>query len=425
MLELAWFAAGAVVAGTTLHLLHRRHTRRAAAVAAQAHAMEEHARRLAVQQAAAAMVAAKAPTPTGPSGERVAAAVAEELANLVSAIDLAANDLVACAPEPKAVPRAAERFASEVRRLVVLHRKLELLGDGLATPTERCRCDLEAVLRSLGDALQQSRFGLQVHRDLRPDLPPIAVHCEVLFELLLFACSTMFHRCGATRLCIAAEPALETGNRLRIELMLEWCGEPDRETTAEPAIAALELDVARRLAEAHGGMIQLRRCPNGAVVAVLELPTLGADEREPERTEAAAIAAVAPSTVPETPKAPRHRFGGALVIENDPAIRAMLARELRVQGRAVFTCADAGAARAFLQATPERFEVLILDDDRRLQGGDALGEAIRTLTPGLKICLLGQPATPAGQEWPGIQTLRKPFGVDELRRGLAAILDAG
>ncbi len=119
-----------------------------------------------------------------------------------------------------------------------------------------------------------------------------------------------------------------------------------------------------------------------------------------------------------------HRYGGALVLESDPSVRAMLASELKATGRAVFACADGASACTFLEATPDRFELLIVDHAQRLDGGDALAATIRAVAPGLKIFVLAAGRQPA-EPWAQVHHIEKPFGVHELRRALASILAAG
>jgi DNA-binding response OmpR family regulator len=120
-----------------------------------------------------------------------------------------------------------------------------------------------------------------------------------------------------------------------------------------------------------------------------------------------------------------HRYGGALVLESDPSVRAMLASELKATGRAVFACADGASARTFLEATPDRFELLIVDDAQRLDDADALGTTIRTVTPDLKIFVLAAGRADDGSRWPQAHRIRKPFGANELRAALASALAAG
>ena len=100
----------------------------------------------------------------------------------------------------------------------------------------------------------------------------------------------------------------------------------------------------------------------------------------------------------------------------------MLARELKASGRAVFACSDGAAAHTFLEATPDRFELLIVDDALQLAEHTPLARTIRSRAPGLKICLLTPRSSQPPPKWPGVHCLQKPFGVHELRRTLAAIL---
>src|SRR5262249_57418216 len=78
----------------------------------------------------------------------------------------------------------------------------------------------------------------------------------------------------------------------------------------------------------------------------------------PEPPAAVAVAGGAPATAAEPALAPaeppvevvaaearRHDYGGVLVLESDPTVRAMLASELKAWGRAVFACADGAAVR--------------------------------------------------------------------------------
>jgi CheY-like chemotaxis protein len=120
-----------------------------------------------------------------------------------------------------------------------------------------------------------------------------------------------------------------------------------------------------------------------------------------------------------------HVYRGALVLEADPSVRAMVASELKATGRAVFACADSCSARTFLEATPDRFEILIVDHPQRLAGADALAATIRTVAPALKIFVLAPYTPAAGEAWPRVHHIRKPFGVHELRHALASVLAAG
>ena len=51
---------------------------------------------------------------------------------------------------------------------------------------------------------------------------------------------------------------------------------------------------------------------------------------------------------------PQHAYGGILIVEDDPAVRTVVAREMEKTGRRIFSCPDGAAARSLLLATPER-----------------------------------------------------------------------
>jgi len=354
----------------------------------------------------------------------VVSSIADEIADLASTVEGAAFELVAAAPEPTRLPHAAQHFLGSVLRLRSLHGKLVAFGSDVVRTTGTA--DLGEVVTSLTEDLQRLRLGLELEAELTPGLPPTAAGPETVRNALLFVCSAMFRaEPGATHLSIAAERCLAVAHpRLRIELLLESIADPH--SSSNPSLydsnVTLALEAATRLVECHGGEVTMTRLPGRAVRTLVLLPAA-----DSEKVAVIPTPPPAPRT-PSTTAAP-HEFGGALVVEADPDVRAMLAKELRSSGRAVFACADGTSARTFLEATPDRFELLIVDQQHRLDDGDALGETIRRLAPGLKICVLsplGEKTTDASAEnqWPGLRRIEKPFGVHELRQALASVLDA-
>ena len=102
----------------------------------------------------------------------------------------------------------------------------------------------------------------------------------------------------------------------------------------------------------------------------------------------------------------------------------MLAAELKARGRNVFACADGDAVRVLLETTPDRFELLIVDQRSRSEPGHQLAETSARLCPGLKVCLI------AGEDSDDppldlrhrLHRLPKPFGVRDLRLLLEDLL---
>lgn len=405
MIELAWFAAGAAASAAVAIALRSR------TLPAQSQA----------PVVAAVPVAEKAPelaVERPDDARRCAVSVAEELATLVSGVEGRAHALIECAPHREMLPAAAEALLAAIQRLRTLHKKLLAFGEGSATALGTT--DLGELIAGLGDELQNLQLGLELRWDPPPALPRLAASDVVLREALLFLCSALLRaERGATRLTIDAELCLaDDSPTVQLELTLEWAAEcrgPASDPGADVAFS-IEHQAAANLLQGLGGSIHFTHRPGRAAVALVTLPVEPAIDAVDAPPEAMPL---------DGEPGPRHRYGGALVLEADPTIRAMLASELKATGRAVFACADGAAARSFLAATPERFELLIVDHPHRLQGDDALGDAIRKLAPGMKICVLGPGGAPAADNWPNLHRIRKPFGVHELRQALASVLAGG
>ncbi|MCB9877896.1 MAG: response regulator [Planctomycetes bacterium] len=354
-----------------------------------------------------------------PDAQRMAMSLADELASLVSGVEGRAHHLIEAAPTRTQLPDAAEAMLASVTRLRRLHGKLVAFGRGRAQQSGTT--DVRELLAGLADELPQMQLGLELHWDPPSSLPLLAAHPDAVRDALLFLASALLRaERGATRLSFVVERSFATEvPSVQLEMMLEWVTDPHRsagEVLAD-SLFTLDLEAANHLITTYGGELTLTHLPGRSARAVVRLPmAVAADFAAP------AGAAVDSRTADDTE---RHDYGGALVLESDPSLRAVLARELKASGRAVFTCADGASAHTFLQATPDRFELLIVDDPHQLEDGASLAEAIRTHAPTLKICLVTQrPAAPS-EAWPRLFWLQKPFGVQELRRKLATILTAG
>lgn len=361
------------------------------------------------------------PRPVPLDSRHLAMSLAEELANLACGVEGRAHQLLEAMTDRANVPRAAEALLAAVQRIRRLHDKLEAFG--------RADCErgggstaLAPLIAQLGDELQAMQLGIELFWEPPRDLPDVAIAPSVVRESLLYLCGAMLRaERGATRLSVASEPCFTGAEpRLRLELVLEWITEghaPAPALLVDPAFT-LDLEASRQLLTANGGELTIHHEPGRSVRAVMQLPL--ASSRTAEQP-----AANAPAAPPDEQEAAEHRYGGALVLEADPSVRAMVASELKATGRAVFACADATSARTFLEATPDRFELLIVDHPQRLAGGDELAKTIRALAPALKIFVLSPPTPSAGEVWPKVHHIRKPFGVHELRHALASVLAAG
>jgi hypothetical protein len=462
VIELAWFAAGAAATAAATILLRARggksldqerpaRPNRAAASPSEQPSVAPVAAELlqepsphAALPAIAAQTTPSRPTPR--DARAFAVSLAEELASLASGVEGRAHALIECAPHREMLPAAAEGLLAAILRLRTLHRKLVAFGQDRGQ--ESGSTNLGELVSSLTDELQHMQLGIELRWDPPPMLPSVAANREVVREALLFLCSALLRaERGATRLSIAAELCLaETTPTLHLELALEWVAECHGANTDPDSDVAfsIEHEAAANLLRSQGGEVAFTHLPGRSACALVCLPALvsegllpettrterSLDENQAEHTpvEPGRNATETPPPAPEPmPQqlAPQHRYGGALVLESDPSVRAMLASELKATGRAVFACADGASARSFLAATPERFEVLIVDHQNRLEEDDALGKTIRLMAPGLKICVLSPKSQFAPGAWPQAYRIEKPFGVHELRTALASVLAGG
>lgn len=400
MIELAWFAAGAFVAVVAVAVLRPRRR-------------QAPRRRTRFEQP----MPAPAPLLPGPitaDARRVALTLAEELATLVSGVEGRAHHLIDSAPDRARLPLAAEALQNAIQRLRTLHSKL--VAFGRARTAAAGSTDVAAMISGLRDELEHMQLGIEICWEPRSDVPPISGAPDDVHDALLFLCAALLRaERGATRLTILAEPCFATTTpRVQLEVAVEWVAEPHARATdlfTDPSFT-LDLEAANNLVAALDGDVSVTHLPGRSVRAVVQwnavapIPTVDEAAAEPEPPR----------------RLGGHEYGGALLLEADPSVRAMIAAEMKASGRAVFACADGASARSFLEATPDRFELLFVDHRERLDADGALLATIRRLAPDLKVFLVaGDEAAPI-EALPRAHRIEKPFGVHELRRALASVL---
>ncbi len=433
MHEWLWLATGAAGASAVAWLLHRRRPRLIPPPAA-----------------AAPPPQAPAPEPPPPATtaslgpQALATAVADQLAGLASGIVGNAQLLIEAGSRGSAPPPAAEQLWAAVQRLQRLHSKLR----AFAAPPEpdTGATSVATTLSALRDELQLLHFGLQVEIEGPAVLPPVRIGPATLHDALVCLASALMHmERGARRLVLGTQAHFEgVEPEVAIALDLEWVDEPVTELQGHPRAQSLELDctAARNLLASQGATVEVWHLADQHVArALVLLPAVpgafaAAHDDDWELGSAAASPLCAPAEPPMPveedwndpgPRPPRgrDRYGGVLVLEQDPAIRSLLSAELEARGRSVFACTDGEAARSLLAATPDRFELLIVDQRTRPESGDQLAESVARLCPGLQVCVLQTepPTGVPGEDVRGrLHRLSKPFGVRELRVLLAALL---
>jgi signal transduction histidine kinase/DNA-binding response OmpR family regulator len=133
----------------------------------------------------------------------------------------------------------------------------------------------------------------------------------------------------------------------------------------------------------------------------------------------------------EATLAPRADQGDTvLVVDDEPALRMIIAEVMRGLGYATLEAGDGAAALRILQAPRQRIDLLVTDVG--LPGGmngRQVADAARSARPGLKVLFITGYAENAvlshGHLDPGMHVMTKPFEMDMLARRVKALIDAG
>jgi CheY-like chemotaxis protein len=347
-----------------------------------------------------------------------ASAIERELAEIVSGVESGAYRLMESAAQADARAAAADNLWLAVRRLRHFHDKVAAFVE--PPPATEEPYEVEALLTELRRELEHARLGLEISWTLPAMLPPLLGGQEALLDTLLCTCHALLQlEPSALRLSIEAEPRFEESIPfVELALQVEYDEDPVRRPTAtKPSIAfTIARTAAENLARRHSGEIAFEHDQGHRAGALLRLPAGSRHGMASSTAETVPVDA-APAT-----SSRRHAFGGVLMLEGDPTVRALLANELKACGRAVFACADGAAVRSLMQATPKRFELLVVDRPSRLDRGDA--ELAVRLCPDLKVFVLSDITEDDADNLliRRAHRLKKPFGLQDLRRALREAL---
>jgi len=357
----------------------------------------------------------------------LAQTLSHELANIVSGIEGGAFRLIEATPLPPVRSNAAEGLWLAIRRLRRFHDKVRAFT---TTPElDETTVSVESLLMSLRDELEASELGLQMTWNLPRTLPvPRGDNDALLAGLMFLSMALQQLAQGALRLSIDVEVSfVDDQPHVQLELRLEWDEDPGRHPLPSPISTAFLVarTSARNLLRSQGCSFSIDHVPGHLARALVRMPATYTSTSPMRPMLDSPV--MPPAADSPLPMLDRNRFGGVLVLESDPTVRTMLASELKACGRAVFACADGAAARSLMQATPDRFEMLVVDQATRLSASDQLATTAANLCPDLKLFVLSDGAE---GELPielaqRVHRIRKPFGISELRRALASVLDDG
>jgi len=359
---------------------------------------------------------------------QLAGGIAHDFNNVLQVISGAVS-IIETAPErsdqvkrmARLAAEAARRGAGTSNRLLTFARRGDLRAVAIAP---------DALLRELA-ALLAPLLGARIVivLDVATDLPPLlADRGELETALVNLATNARDAMPNGGTLTLAAErttlgaenpQGIGAGEYLRIDVadsgtgmdarILSRATEPFFTTKPLGQGTGLGLSMARGFAEQSGGALTIESSPGMGARVSLYLPRAAALERPPRQSAPAAVSG------------PR-----LLVVDDEPAIRLLLAANLQEFGYAVTEATDADAAVACLEGGL-RPDLLVTDLTMPGRDGLQLIAAARALLPALPAILLtGHPgdAAPTSGEGP-FALLRKPVDASALARRIAELLAEG
>ena len=365
--------------------------------------------------------------------ETLASGVGQELASLASSVEGHAQLLceghahLLCERHGTSgqVIEQAERLWESVRRLRFFSEKMQAFArveEVMLRPT-RVTPVLQALVREIEDYAGGS---LEVALNTAPSLPMALVDNHSLRRALLFLIESVLSlEPNAPSLTISAQT--ELNEDMDAEVLIEIQAESEElvESGDENATdIRFSYVAARNLLEAQGAWVSLTHRPGLSVVASVSLKATTSSEVP--RTMTPAVRSVEDLGT-DTTKA--HQFGGILILDRNPGIREMLTNELRRLGRHVIACDEGRAAESLYSATPERFELLILEQDARRLSGNALAVQALAEHQDVRVILLTsrpqRDTETAPAPDPRCVRIPKPFGLMELRSVISELLGTG
>lgn len=414
MLEVAWFATGIAAAVLGRRLLHRSETETAAPLVDPASSDP---------QLAPTEPLSEDPPPRddGDGDEHedalttMVTTVGSDLAGLASAIHGATERLFEALGDPAQVQQGAGDLWSAANRLQRFGQKLLAFypspGNDPVAPL-----DVTDVAESLrADCLEEHMGSIEVDLHSAPDLPAALSNHHHLSHALRFLLEGLLSLAPNAQHIFVGLRRHAGDEAPAVQVEMRVAATPDHAPTSFAA-QRLELGyrAAQNLMHRCGGRVSLSHAVGGESAAFLVMP---ATDESPEASEAACEPDRAMS---------EHSYGGVLVLEADPVLRTVIATELRMSGRSFSTCADGASAQALLEATPERFELVIAEQDARLLPGDVLIHDALTRFEELKALLLVDGVTPM-PPWmerhsERFAVLPKPFQPSDLRDRLSQLV---
>jgi nitrogen-specific signal transduction histidine kinase/CheY-like chemotaxis protein len=322
----------------------------------------------------------------------LASGIAHDLNNMLAPIIFAGPLLRQSCTSPgeleliNILERCSERGASLVR---------QILAFAHGTTGEPQLTQVKHLARDIGSLIEKTfPKAIQFEAGIPSDLWPAVVNPTQIHQILLNLCvnardampqgGTLSLRAANRRLDSSeadAIPGARPGSWLVLEVADTGTGirpedlphiwEPFFTTKAPEKGTGLGLATVVGIVSAHHGFIQLETAVGRGATFRIFLP---ANPVKLPRTVVPALSAV-----------PRGNGEFILVVDDDEAIRDIVAAILSQHGYQVVTCADGIEALTRFNAQPKGFPVVITDVDMPLLSGAVLAGVIRQLQPDVRL----------------------------------------
>jgi len=351
--------------------------------------------------------------------------VAHELNNpLTSIVGLAEFLLEQPAPTPRdrdhlqVIREQADRASRIVRNLLTFARK---------GPTEVASFSLNALVEPTVALVsyEVKLREIQLDLSLDPALPMIVGDRHQIQQVVLNLVTNAIHAVRENPperpRRIAITSALE-GEQITLRVADTGPGIPPDLlpqlftpffTTKEPGEGTgLGLSISFRILEEHGGSLAVEHGPEGGAIFVMHLPVQ------------AAARVTAEADVPVIPPAPGTDGRSVLVVDEDPAVRRMLAVLLAGGEVEIDAAVDAQQAGVLLRS--RRYDLIIADARTPVSAGERFADYLLREWPALRACTIFltadvRPDTEAWLRGLGCPFFFEPFKVAELKRAIGDV----
>ncbi len=313
-------------------------------------------------------------------------------------------------PDLQAVEATARRGAALSRQLLSLSRPVEVSFRVV---------DLGALVRAIEPTLRtvlpsSIRMTVTTGTEPTPVMLDDAQAEQILLNLALNARDAMSDG-GMLNITVGLEPC-----RRRVQLAVSDTGAGMSEeilahafepffTTKSGLGTGLGLSTVRRIATGAGGEVQIASREGAGTTVRMFLP-LAADRPKPE---AASVSS------------PVRGTGHVLVVDDEPAVRRVLVRQLTQAGYRVSDAADGVAGLEVLRTASVPIDIVLTDLVMPNMGGEALARHIGREFAGLPVlCMSGTPGLTTGgvEPWSADHIITKPADFEVVAHRIAAAL---